>query len=86
MTKTLKIILLGSILCTLSACDKVNIENYQKIEPGMKYGEVIRILGEPNNCDTVFTAKSCQWGSETRKIDIKFVGDQVVLYASAGLK
>ncbi len=52
----------------------------------MQYQDVITILGEPANCQAIFLAKSCQWGTETRKIDIKFIGDEVMLYASAGLQ
>jgi hypothetical protein len=86
MGKTIRIMLLSSILMGITGCDKVNQENYQKIETGMKYQDVITILGEPGNCQAFLTAKSCQWGTETRKIDIKFIGDEVMLYASAGLQ
>ena len=82
----IRLTLLILTLFALTACDKINQENYQQIETGMKYQDVTKILGEPGNCDTIFTAKSCQWGSETRKIDIKFINDQVVLYSSAGLQ
>lgn len=85
MIKFFNVMLLITMLFALTACEKVTMENYKKIETGMNYGDVVSILGEPDNCETLFTAKSCQWGSEKRKIDIKFIGDEVVLYASAGL-
>lgn len=83
MGKTIKIMLLSA---ALFGCDKVNQENYKKIATGMKYQDVITILGEPDNCQEMFLAKSCQWGTETREIDIKFIGDEVMLYASVGLQ
>jgi hypothetical protein len=52
----------------------------------MKYLDVITILGEPGNCQAFLSAKSCQWGTKAQKIDIKFIGDQVVVYASIGLQ
>jgi hypothetical protein len=69
----------------LSGCSKLTPENFDKIKPDMEYAQVVELLGDPSRCDTLLIAKSCVWGDEKKKIDIKFVSDRVVLTSSSGL-
>lgn len=82
------IIKFSALLLTLvlvSSCSKLTQENFDKIKADMKYSEVVELLGDPSRCDTLLIAKSCIWGDEKKKIDIKFVANKVVLTSSSGL-
>ena len=72
-------------LLWLAGCDRVNQENYNKLEMGMKYNDVVTLLGEPSQCDALLMAKSCVWGAESRQIDIKFADNIAILFSSTGL-
>lgn len=72
-------------LLWLAGCDRVNQENYNKLEMGMKYNDVVTLLGEPAQCDALLMAKSCVWGTESRQIDIKFADNIAILFSSTGL-
>ncbi|MGR9099546.1 MAG: DUF3862 domain-containing protein [Gammaproteobacteria bacterium] len=85
MGNTTKHLTFALFLLLLSGCDRVNRQNYDKLEMGMPYDEVVAMLGEPANCKSVLMAKSCVWGGESKKIDIKFADNKVVLFSSAGL-
>lgn len=69
----------------LAGCSKVNRENYDKLKMGMGYEEVVRILGEPEQCDAVVGVKSCIWGKAPKTITIQLLADKVILYQSEGL-
>ena len=69
----------------LSGCSKVTQANYDKIEMGMTYQEVVDILGAPDEMQDVMGAKNCVWGKEPKIIDIKFIGDKVVFHSAKGL-
>ena len=66
-------------------CSKLTAENYNKLEMGMNYDEVVAILGTADSCDGAMSAKSCLWGNDTRHIKIKFIGEKVVLFSGKGL-
>ena len=88
MSKKIKLFLLA-LLTTLfltAGCSKVTMENYDKLEMGMEYNEVTALLGNPNSCTESLGVKSCIWGNETRNIKINFLGDQIVVFSSTGLK
>jgi Domain of Unknown Function with PDB structure (DUF3862) len=82
--------LLGAFLLLLSACSKATQENYDKLTMGMKYSEVIEILGEPDSCKELMQIKQCVWGDASNEngpsISINFVGNNVVLFSSTGLQ
>jgi Domain of Unknown Function with PDB structure (DUF3862) len=82
--------LLGALLLLLSACSKVTQENYDKLTMGMKYSEVVELLGEPNNCKELMQIKQCVWGNASKEdelsISINFIGNNVVLFSSTGLQ
>lgn len=79
------------VLCTLglvllsAGCERVTSANYNQLEIGMTYNAVIKILGQPEGCETLLQAKSCTWGKATRTINVKFVSDKVLLFSSKGL-
>jgi len=74
-----------ALLLLLAGCSKVTQENYAKIQVGMRYADVVAILGEPARCDSVLSATYCMWGSAKRSIDVSFVADKVVFLKSSGL-
>jgi hypothetical protein len=80
-------ILLGlGLLILLLGCSKLTQENYNKISVGMSYDEVVKLIGNPANCDDVMGLRSCTWGDGTQSADVKFAGDKVLLYSSKNLK
>ncbi|WP_320043385.1 DUF3862 domain-containing protein [uncultured Desulfobacter sp.] len=66
-------------------CSKVTRENFDKINMGMGYKDVVEIIGEPDSCDGALGAKKCVWGNETKNITISFIGEKVILPAMKGL-
>lgn len=79
------VVLLIVSLLAFWGCSKINQENYQKIEIGMSYDEVVAILGEPAACKSILGTQSCDWGQESRMISIKFAADNVVFRSAEGL-
>ncbi len=75
------------MLCAalVMGCSKVTRENYDKIEMGMEYTQVIALIGEPDSCDAALGTKNCIWGNDAKNITVKFVGDNVVLPSMTGL-
>jgi hypothetical protein len=73
------------LLLSLLACSKLTQENYNKIQMGMTYDEVVALLGAPAKCDDVMGVRSCAWGDETRSVNVNFMGGKVLLYASSNL-
>jgi len=73
-------------ILTLTGCNTVNKENYDKIKIGMSYEEIVGVLGKPDTCeDPVLKTKSCTWGSSEKQIRIKFMVDTVAWRASKGI-
>jgi hypothetical protein len=79
------ILLIVGLLAFWGCSRKVNQENYKKIKIGMSYEEVTAIVGEPVACESVLGVQSCDWGDETRAINIKFAADNVVFRSAKGL-
>ena len=75
-----------ALLLLLGACSKLTQANYDKIELGMPYQEVVDILGTPDKTDDIVGARNCVWGKEPNTITIKFIADKVVYHAAKGLK
>jgi hypothetical protein len=74
------------LLLALLGCSKLTLENYNKIEPGMRYDEVTQLIGPPTRCDDVMGLRSCSWGDEKRSISVSFAAGKVLLYSSSNLK
>lgn len=81
--KSLIVIASATALLVLSACSKVNADNYAKISSGMTRDEVHSILGSPDNAsgggigDLTMTTET--WNGGKQSINISFVGDKVAL-------
>ena len=75
------------LVCTALfwGCSKVTRENYDRIEMGMTYDQVVEIIGGPDSCDASMGTKRCVWGDEKKNIKIGFVADKVVLPSMTGL-
>lgn len=88
MGKKTKLFLLALLttLFLISGCSKVTKGNYEKLEMGMEYNEVTALLGNPDSCTESIGVKSCIWGDGTRNIKVNFLGDQIVIISSTGLK
>ena len=79
------LLLLGAVLC-LSACSKINQENYAKLQVGMPRAEVAALLGAPAECGGALGISSCSWGDEKTSISVQYAGEQVLLFSGKGLK
>lgn len=66
-------------------CSKVTVENYDKIDLGMEYQQVLDIIGEPDTCDAGMGTKKCVWGDKEKNITITFVADKVIAPSMKGL-
>jgi hypothetical protein len=67
-------------------CSNVTQGNYNKLAIGMNYEEVVDILGKPDECKSVFSARNCTWGGSAKSITVQLVADRVVFLSSKGLK
>jgi hypothetical protein len=82
----LTVLMLIAALAILGGCgSKINKENYDKIEIGMTYDEVVSILGAPVQSKSILGTKSCDWGDQSRSVNIKFLADKVVFRSAEGL-
>ena len=85
MMKSRSLILMMAVSLGLVACDRVTAENYNKLEVGMPYSEVVSILGDPTECTAVVNTKSCSWGKDEKYVNAKIVGDNVIFLTAKGL-
>ena len=86
MIKLLVLAICVFSILALVGCSKVNKVNYDKIEIGMSFEEVVGVLGKPDTCEEpVLKTKSCMWGSSDKQIKIKFVVDTVAWRFSKGI-
>lgn len=67
------------------SCSKINQENYDRLKVGMDYDEVVKILGKPDNCESILNMKNCTWEESSKNITIKAVADKVVFLSSQGI-
>lgn len=88
MDKKMKLLIpaLLTALFFTAGCSKVTRENYDRLEMGMEYSEVTTLLGNPTRCTESIGVKSCIWGNEAKNIKVNFLGDQILIISSAGLK
>ncbi len=70
----------------LLGCNKLTVENYDKLKSGLTYEEVVSILGSPAACDEVLGIKSCRWGDDKRKIIVNFVSGKVILTSAENIR
>jgi hypothetical protein len=83
---SLRSIALLSLCVLLTACNKINQENYSHIKAGMSKPEVEKLLGSPSDCSGALGISSCTWGDSNSFISVQYAGDKVVMYSGQGLK
>ena len=84
--KMVAVVICVSLIPVIVGCSKVNQENFDKIKIGMTYEEVVAILGKQQTCEEIIMkTKDCMWGSSSKQVNIKFVGDTVVWKSAKGL-
>ncbi len=86
MLKQIRTIAVLAVLALLTGCSKLTMENYSRIEVGLNYNEVVKILGKPDSCTEALLVKNCVWGNELKNITVNFVGDKVVLHTCKNLR
>ncbi|WP_448547531.1 DUF3862 domain-containing protein [Thalassotalea fusca] len=75
-----------SLVILLSACSKVNKENYDKLELGMSKEEIQAVIGGADNCEEAMGTLTCVWGDKDAKhIKVRFVADAAVTFSNSGL-
>jgi hypothetical protein len=80
MRRVLALSLLALIL-VLPACSKVTQANFNRVEEGMSYDQVVRILGQPSDSKSVgvgpLSGTSATWEGPEGTITIQFLNDKV---------
>ncbi len=77
-----RLLLLAILLLALTvACSKVTRKNFERIETGMSYDEVVEVLGEPTESSSAgfgpFSAGSAEWQGSDGSISIQFLNEKV---------
>ncbi|MDD0977235.1 outer membrane protein assembly factor BamE domain-containing protein [Pseudomonas fontis] len=83
---SLRSIALLSLCVLLTACNKINQQNYSQLKAGMTKVEVEQLLGSPKECAGALGMSSCTWGDEKSFISIQYAADKVLMYSGQGLK
>ena len=79
-------LIIAALILLLNGCSKVTKKNYDKIESGMSYEEVVKLIGEPKGCAETLGISNCEWKDDDAKIVITFISDQVTVKIGEGLK
>ncbi|QVM96420.1 MULTISPECIES: outer membrane protein assembly factor BamE [unclassified Pseudomonas] len=83
---SLRSLALLSLCVFLTACNKINQENYSQLKSGMAKAEVEKLLGAPTDCSGALGMSSCTWGDQKTFISVQYAGDKVLMYSGQGLK
>lgn len=71
----------------LSACSKLNLQNYEQLKPGMEMSEVEELIGPASDCSETLSMQRCYWGNkEGVNIKILFIAGKVNYLGHDGLK
>ncbi len=83
----LKHFILLVALVLITGCSKLTMENYQKVKVGMKYDEVVELIGTPAKCNEDLGTRRCVWGDEDgdKYIKINFISEAAVMFSHKGL-
>jgi hypothetical protein len=69
--------------CLVAACSRVTQENFLKIEEGMTEAQVIAVLGEPTESNSVtilgVSGTAARWVGRDAVITVRFVNGKVAL-------
>lgn len=88
--KLLNFITIIAICITLTACNRLTQDNFDKIKTDMTQNEVTSILGKPTNSDSISIAgvsgTSSVWRNNDVEITIQFLNGKVFLksYSNVG--
>ena len=67
----------------IAACSKITQENFAKVQEGMGEQEVIALLGEPTESNSInvlgVSGTSSRWVGRDTVIDVRFVNGKVAL-------
>lgn len=79
-TVTVTVVLLSLALAVIG-CARLTRANFDRIEEGMSYSEVVALLGEPHDSKSVgfgpLSASTATWEDERALISIQFVNERV---------
>jgi hypothetical protein len=69
------------MVTVLVACNRITQDNFDKIQPGMSMSQVISILGEPTDLQSInfsgLSGTSATWKNHDASIVIQFLNDTV---------
>lgn len=71
---------------TLTGCNKLTMDNYQRLKAGQTFDEVVAIIGQPTKCDETLGIRQCQWGNDNSGINGNFVADKAVIFSARNIK
>jgi len=81
--RPLQIIALALLCAIILSCSKISQKNYDKINTNMTMQEVMAILGEPTNSESIniagISGTSAVWKDQNGEIDIQFLNDRVAV-------
>lgn len=86
--KTMKVSFLLTVFAAFFltiSCSKLTTENYEQLKMGMEYNEVVKILGQADECSGAIGIKLCIWGDSKKNIKVNFAGDKIILFSAKGL-
>ncbi len=73
------------LLLVATGCTRLTQENFNKVQTGMTYEEVVSILGEPSDNKSLgagpLSASSITWEDDSARVNIKFLNNKVQLKA-----
>jgi PBP1b-binding outer membrane lipoprotein LpoB len=79
-------LIIAALILLLNGCSKITKENYDKIENGMPYEEVVKLLGEPEGCAETLGISNCEWKNKDARIMITFIGNKATIKIAEGFK
>ena len=79
-------LLLVATLLLLGGCSRLTKENYDKVESGMKYEEVVKLIGKPDRCSEAIGVTSCVWKSGETEVQATFIGNKLTIITGSDLK
>jgi hypothetical protein len=72
----------GLILVSLCfmGCSKITPKNLRKLNSGMTYAEVKKVVGDADDCKQGIFFKNCDWKEGDKSLRVKFLSEKVFLF------